>query len=148
LAILTPDGVVFTQQYIAVVAGSKTRRPVAFEVRIVAGEKQAFQCSGLGQYFSRPSLSFHLEIFNEPTKSPGNVPVDHLVPGESPGCSAGQRRGKAETHGSDTSVDCRRAPVELESPLGHGCCQPVFSATCVWANGEVSIMGRKVLGFR
>jgi hypothetical protein len=56
-------------------AKSQTRRLIAIEVRIVAGEEQAFQSFGFEQDFVRHPLAFALQILDQPVHGLDNTPV-------------------------------------------------------------------------
>jgi hypothetical protein len=56
-------------------AKSQTRRLIAIEVRIVAGEEQAFQSFGFEQDFVRHPLAFASQILDQPVHGLDNTPV-------------------------------------------------------------------------
>jgi hypothetical protein len=56
----------------------KAGRFVSFEVGIIAGEKEAFESLGLGQYFARYPLSFDLKI-HEPVDELSDLAMYHPV---------------------------------------------------------------------
>jgi hypothetical protein len=56
-------------------AKSQTRRLIAIEVRIAAGEEQAFQSFGFEQDFVRRLLAFASQILDQPVQGLDNTPV-------------------------------------------------------------------------
>ena len=98
----------------------KTKRFVPVEVRIVAGEKEAFEPFGLGQYFARHALSLDLKIIEEPVDKLSNLAMYHSVFPRPLDIKSGGLREQPEFIDRVLSSSSCECLSKLAVPIRHG----------------------------